>query len=61
MKQQEIENKMYMAWEKSLADIDFYRLLKEAEANKLKLAPQFLELKFIESIVADKKMSFEEK
>ncbi|KAK7814528.1 erlin-1, partial [Quercus suber] len=61
MKQQEIENQMYMAREKSLADTDFYRLSKEAEAKKLKLTPHFLELKFIESIAADKKLSFEEK
>ncbi|KAL0003711.1 hypothetical protein SO802_011272, partial [Lithocarpus litseifolius] len=60
-KLQEIENQMYMAREKSLADTDFYRLSKEAEANKLKLTPQYLELKFIESIAADKKLSFEEK
>ncbi|KAK7836864.1 erlin-1 [Quercus suber] len=46
MKQQEIENQI---------------LSKEAEANKLKLTPHFLELKFIESIAADKKLSFEEK
>ena len=35
--------------------------MKEAEANKLKLTPQFLQLKFIESTVADKKLSFGEK
>ncbi|KAM3706910.1 hypothetical protein ACJW31_03G186100 [Castanea mollissima] len=60
-KQQEIENQIYMAREKSLADADFYRLLKEAEANKLKLTPQFLELKFIEAIADNTKIFFGEK
>ncbi|KAF6169261.1 hypothetical protein GIB67_013691 [Kingdonia uniflora] len=43
-RQQEIENHMYMAREKSLADADFYKVMKEAEANKLKLTPEYLEL-----------------
>nr|XP_023899465.1 erlin-2-B-like isoform X3 [Quercus suber]POE51948.1 erlin-2 [Quercus suber] len=60
-KQQEIENQIYMAWQKSLADADLYRLLKEAEANKLKLTPQFLELKFIEAIADNTKIFFGEK
>ncbi|XP_030957124.1 erlin-2-like isoform X2 [Quercus lobata] len=60
-KQQEIENQIYMARQKSLADADFYRLLKEAEANKLKLTPQFLELKFIEAIADNTKIFFGEK
>ncbi|OWM89471.1 hypothetical protein CDL15_Pgr024219 [Punica granatum] len=57
-KQQEIENHMYLAREKSLADADFYRVMKEAEANKLKLTPQFLELKFIEAIAGNTKIFF---
>ncbi|KAI3407537.1 PHB domain-containing protein [Psidium guajava] len=60
-RQQEIENQMYLAREKSLADADFYRLLKEAEANKLKLTPQFLELKFIEAIAGNTKIFFGDK
>ncbi|KAM4121177.1 hypothetical protein ACJW30_03G188500 [Castanea mollissima] len=60
-KQQEIENQIYMAREKSLADAYFYRLLKEAEANKLKLTPQFLELKFVEAIADNTKIFFGEK
>ncbi|CAI0463150.1 unnamed protein product [Linum tenue] len=59
--QQEIENHMYMAHEKSLADAAFYRVMKEAEANKLKLTPQFLELKFIEAIADNTKIFFGEK
>ncbi|KAJ7943349.1 erlin-2-B [Quillaja saponaria] len=60
-RQQEIENQMYLAREKSLADADFYRVVKEAEANKLKLTPQFLELKFIDAIAHNTKIFFGEK
>ncbi|KAM3754710.1 hypothetical protein ACB098_03G186500 [Castanea mollissima] len=60
-KQQEIENQIYMAREKSLADAYFYRVLKEAEVNKLKLTPQFLELKFIEAIADNTKNFLGEK
>ncbi|KAJ4960314.1 hypothetical protein NE237_020224 [Protea cynaroides] len=59
--QQEIENQMYMARQKSLADADFYRVLKEAEANKLKLTPEYLELKFIEAIANNSKIFFGDK
>ncbi|KAF6165066.1 hypothetical protein GIB67_000650 [Kingdonia uniflora] len=57
-RQQEIENHMYMAREKSLADADFYKVMKEAEANKLKLTPEYLELRFIESIANNSKIFF---
>ncbi|KAF7809041.1 erlin-2-B-like [Senna tora] len=60
-RQQEIENEMYLAREKSLADADFYRVTKEAEANRLKLTPEFLELKFIEAIADNTKIFFGEK
>lgn len=62
LKQQEaIENEMYLAREKSQADASFYRVMKEAEANKLKLTPEFLELKFIEAIANNSKIFFGEK
>ncbi|KAG9153672.1 hypothetical protein Leryth_008591 [Lithospermum erythrorhizon] len=57
-KQDEISNAMYLAREKSLADANFYKTMKEAEANKLKLTPQFLELKFIEAIANNSKIFF---
>ncbi|KAJ7953910.1 erlin-2-B [Quillaja saponaria] len=60
-RQEEIENQMYLAREKSLADADFYRVVREAEANKLKLTPQFLELKFIDAIADNTKIFFGEK
>ncbi|KAK9120913.1 hypothetical protein Syun_018530 [Stephania yunnanensis] len=60
-KQQEIENQMYLAREKSLADADYYRMTREAEANKLKLTQEYLELKFIEAIANNTKMFFGDK
>nr|GMD29584.1 erlin-2-B [Ipomoea batatas] len=57
-KEEEIANAMYLAREKSLADAAYYRTMKEAEANRLKLTPQFLELKFIEAITNNSKMFF---
>ncbi|MFS7941663.1 putative Band 7 domain-containing protein [Helianthus anomalus] len=56
--QEEIENAMYIAREKSLADAKYYQTMKEAETNKLKLTPQFPELKFIEAISNNAKMFF---
>ncbi|XP_020591184.1 erlin-2-B [Phalaenopsis equestris] len=62
LKQQEaIENEMYIAREKNQADASFYRVLREAEANKLKLTPEFLELKFIEAIANNSKIFFGDK
>ncbi|KAL9252705.1 Erlin-2-B-like protein [Drosera capensis] len=52
--QAEIDNQMYLAREKSL-------VMKEAEANKLKLTPEFLELRFIESIAHNSKIFFGDK
>ncbi|KAL2344631.1 hypothetical protein Fmac_005916 [Flemingia macrophylla] len=60
-RQEEIENAMYLAREKSLADADFYRVIKEAEANRLKLTPEFLELKFIQAIANNTKIFFGDK
>lgn len=39
----------------------FSSVMKEAEANKLKLTPQYLELKFIEAIADNTKIFFGEK
>ncbi|CAA0828752.1 SPFH/Band 7/PHB domain-containing membrane-associated protein family [Striga hermonthica] len=57
-RQEEISNAMYLAREKSLADANYYRTIKEAEADKLKLTPQYLELKFIEAIANNTKIYF---
>jgi hypothetical protein len=94
-KQEQIDNEMYLAREKALADANYYRhdwhyyipfrncsdhtsrpfdtstdsciwfglcrILKEAEANRLKLTPEYLELRFIESIANNSKIFFGEK
>ncbi|KAI3949110.1 hypothetical protein MKW92_019125 [Papaver armeniacum] len=60
-RQEEIDNQMYLAREKSLADADYYKVIKEAEANKLKLTPEFLELKFIQAIANNSKIFFGDK
>lgn len=60
-KQEEIANAIYMAREKSLADAEFYRTMKVAEANKMKLTPEYLELKFIEAIANNSKIFFGDK
>ncbi|CAL4931611.1 unnamed protein product [Urochloa decumbens] len=60
-RQQQIDNEMYLAREKAQADANYYRILKEAEANKLKLTPEYLELRFIESIANNSKIFFGEK
>lgn len=60
-RQQQIEDDMFLAREKSFADADYYRVLKEAEANKLKLTPEFLELRFIESITNNTKIFYGDK
>lgn len=38
-----------------------FSVMKEAEANKLKLTPEFLELKFIEAIADNTKIFFGDK
>ena len=38
--------------------LSILRLMKEAEANKLKLTPQYLELRFIEAIANNSKIFF---
>ncbi|XP_028761939.1 erlin-2-B-like [Neltuma alba] len=56
-RQQQIENRMYLEREKTLADAYFYRATKEAEANRLMLTPKFLVLKFIEATANNTKTS----
>ncbi|KAJ4733967.1 Erlin-2 [Rhynchospora pubera] len=60
-RQEAIENEMFVAREKAQTDANFYRVMKEAEANKLKLTPEFLELKFIEAISNNTKIFFGDK
>ncbi|KAJ7527781.1 hypothetical protein O6H91_16G070600 [Diphasiastrum complanatum] len=60
-RQQEIENEIYLSREKSLTDASYYRIVQEAVANKLRLTPEYLEMKFIESIANNSKTYFGEK
>nr|XP_029124200.1 erlin-2-B isoform X2 [Elaeis guineensis] len=60
-RQQEIENEMYIAREKSQTDANFFRVIKEAEANRQKLTPEYLELRFIEAIANNSKIFFGDK
>ena len=60
-RQQQIDNEMFLAREKALTDANYYRITKEAEANRLKLTPEYLELRFIESIANNSKIFFGEK
>eukprot|EP00850_Spirogloea_muscicola_P001354 SM000005S17151 [mRNA] locus=s5:465469:468804:- [translate_table: standard] len=60
-RQQAIENDIFLAREKALTDAQFYKVVKEAEANEVKLTPAFLELRFIEAIANNSKMFFGEK
>ncbi|XP_028778171.1 erlin-2-B-like [Neltuma alba] len=56
-RQQQLENRMHLEREKSLADAYLYRATKEAEANRLRLTPKFLVLKFIEATANNTKTS----
>ncbi|KAL6842411.1 hypothetical protein ACP4OV_027838 [Aristida adscensionis] len=55
-RQQQTDNEMFLEREKALADPNHYRILKDAGANKLKLTPEFLEPRFIESIANSSKI-----
>merc|ERR1712038_1667899 len=54
----EIEDTIHLARERSKSDAEFYRIQKQAEANKLLLTPGFLELKRIESLSNNQKVYF---
>lgn len=58
-------NEIQRKWEKGLIGpdefLDIFRVVKEAEANRLKLTPEFLELKFIEAIANNTKIFFGDK
>nr|XP_033797401.1 erlin-1 isoform X2 [Geotrypetes seraphini] len=54
----EIEDGAYMAREKAKADAEFYSASKHAEANKIKLTPQYLELMKYKSISSNSKIYF---
>lgn len=57
-KMSEIEDSTHLARIRSKADADFYATEKEAESNKLKLTPEFLELVRYQSISGNSKLYF---
>ncbi|KAM8972340.1 erlin-2 [Pelodytes ibericus] len=54
----EIEDTAFLAREKGKADADFYTAHKLAEANKLKLTPEYLQLMKYQAIAANSKIYF---
>eukprot|EP00899_Mesostigma_viride_P023491 jgi/Mesvir1/4326/Mv25948-RA.1 len=56
-----VEDEIMLSRQKAVADAEAYRVTKEAEANRLKLTKEFLELKFIEAISGNTKIFFGEK
>merc|ERR1719278_817777 len=54
----EIEDSIHLAREKSKSDAEFYRVHKLAEANKLLLTPEYIEMKRIESLSNNQKVYF---
>ncbi|KJH45034.1 SPFH/Band 7/PHB domain protein [Dictyocaulus viviparus] len=54
----QIEDESHLASEKAKADAEFYRVQKEAEANRVLLTPEFLELRRIEAIAKNNKIFY---
>merc|ERR1719221_1225906 len=57
-KMETINDEVHLAKERSRADAEFYKIQKQAEANKLLLNNEFLELKRIEAMASDIKVYF---
>lgn len=53
-----IEDEMHLARQKSRSDADFYQMKRQAEANKLLLSREFLELKKYESLAQNAKVYY---
>lgn len=53
-----IEDEMHLARQKSYSDADFYRTKGQAEANKLLLSKEFLELKKYEALAQNAKVFY---
>ncbi|KAM4748206.1 erlin-2 [Rhinophrynus dorsalis] len=54
----EIEDSAFLARERAKADAEFYTAQKAAEANKLKLTPEYLQLMKYQAIAANSKIYF---
>lgn len=53
-----IEDTIHLAREKSKTDAEFYKVQKQAEANKLLFTPEYLELKKYEATASNRKVYF---
>ncbi|KAL8173863.1 UNVERIFIED_CONTAM: Erlin-2, partial [Gekko kuhli] len=54
----EIEDAAFLAREKAKADAECYTALKVAEANKLKLTPEYLQLMKYKAVASNSKIYF---
>jgi hypothetical protein len=52
---------MQIEREKAISDGEFYKAQKEAESNKVKLTPEYLELVRLQSIAQNTKVYFGDK
>ncbi|KAK3928766.1 Erlin-2-B [Frankliniella fusca] len=57
-KDAETDHEMHIARQKSRSDAEFYQLQKQAEANKLLLTPEYLQLIKYKSVTANSKIYF---
>lgn len=53
-----IEDEMHLAREKSRSDADYYQMQRQAEANRLLLSQEFLELKKYEALATNSKVYY---
>merc|ERR1711998_626809 len=56
-----IEDEMHMARQRAFADATYYSAMKEAEANKLKYTPEYIQVPALHSIANNTKMFFGER
>ena len=55
-KMETINDHVHLAKEKSKTDAEFYKIQKQAEANKLLLSKEYLELKKVEAMATNNKV-----
>merc|ERR1712196_440769 len=60
-KMEEIANNMTIAKARAQADAEFYRATKEAEANRLRITPELIQLEAVRAIANNTKLYFGEK
>jgi len=60
-KREKIQNEIYLANHKALADAEFYSISKSAEANQAKYTPEFLRFVLYSSLANNTKIYFGDK